>query len=99
LKKFCELLFDILTFLGVYVIESLINREQKLDSKKFFWKNSKCSVIGLQEFFKKNFDFFKINFCSPFIKDSIKGTTENVKMSNKSSQKFSKIDFSMTSGK
>jgi hypothetical protein len=31
------------------------------------------------------------NFCSRFIKDSIKGTTKNDKMSNKSSQKLLKI--------
>jgi hypothetical protein len=30
-------------------------------------------------------------FCSRFIKDSIKGTTKNDKMSNKSSQKLLKI--------
>jgi hypothetical protein len=34
LTNFCELLFDFFTFLGVSVIESLINGEQKLDSKK-----------------------------------------------------------------
>jgi hypothetical protein len=51
--------------------ESLIKGEQKLDSKKFFWKNSKCSVKE-ELIFQKNFDFFKSNFCSPFIKDSIK---------------------------
>jgi hypothetical protein len=39
LSTFCELLFDFLTFLVVPLIKSLINREQKLDSKKFFWKN------------------------------------------------------------
>jgi hypothetical protein len=47
MSTFCELLFDFLTFLGVSVIESLMNGEQKLDSKKFFWKNRKCSVKGL----------------------------------------------------
>jgi hypothetical protein len=39
LNTFCELFLDFLKFLVVPLIESLINREQKLDSKKFFWKN------------------------------------------------------------
>jgi hypothetical protein len=39
LSNFCELFLDFLKFLVVLLIESLINREQKLDSKKFFWKN------------------------------------------------------------
>jgi hypothetical protein len=43
------------TFLGVYIIESLINGEQKLDSKKFFWK-SLFDNTG-------RFYFFKSNFC------------------------------------
>ncbi len=43
------------------------------------------------EFFQKN--FFKPNFCSPFIKDSIKETPRNVKMWNKSSQKFPRLLF------
>jgi hypothetical protein len=47
LSFFCELLFHLKTFLGVHFIESLINGEQKLDLRKFFWKNSKYSVIGL----------------------------------------------------
>jgi hypothetical protein len=36
------------------------------------------------QFFQKN--FFESNFCSPFFKDSIKGSTKNVKISYKSSQ-------------
>jgi hypothetical protein len=36
---------------------------------------------------------FEYNFYSPFFKDSIKGASKNVKMSNKSSQKLLKIDF------
>jgi hypothetical protein len=36
------------------------------------------------QFFQKN--FFESNFSPPFIKDLTKGTTKNVKMSNKSSQ-------------
>jgi hypothetical protein len=52
--EFCELFF--FTFLGVSFIESLMNGGQKLDSKKFFWINSKCSVLGLHLFNKKNHD-------------------------------------------
>jgi hypothetical protein len=49
------------------------------------------------QFFQKS--FFESNFCSRFIKDSIKGTTKNVKKSNKSQiaikkrKKFQKNDF------
>ncbi len=45
--------FDILTFLVVPLVKSLINREQKLDSKKIFWKNSRFSIIGLHYLIKK----------------------------------------------
>jgi hypothetical protein len=45
------------------------------------------------QFFQKN--FFGFNFCSRFIKDSIKETPKNVKKPNKSSQKVLKIDFWM----
>jgi hypothetical protein len=50
-------------------MESLINRDQKLDSKKFFRQNSKFWVIGLHLINKKKFKF-KENFCGPCIKES-----------------------------
>ena len=40
-------------------------------------------------------EVFKSNFFSPIIKDSITETPNNVKMSNKSSQKVLNIDFLM----
>jgi hypothetical protein len=49
-----------------------------------------CGITSVS-IFPKN--FFESNFCSRFIKDSIKGTPKNVKKPNKSSQKVLKIDF------
>jgi hypothetical protein len=48
------------------------------------WDISGVLLLNILNFSQKN--IFESKFCSPFIKDPIKGTTKNVKMSTKSSQ-------------